>query len=288
MVREPGAGSEVVAPGSAPPGGDGRRPHAPAERVGRAISRVPAAARLTPRPPTCVRRRQHENRVPNRDVRVLRRSCGAASHLQGAARTLESAWADAWSGSRCLHRSRDDGDDDRPSPPVSRTDMLMFLIPTHTESRPFNHQTRTRSGIIVDRWDGPVGRSRPSRMNDAAQMLPPVLEIYVVWHPGDREGARAAEQFLEHFHGTAFSGLIGGAVEIYVRSEGWGGPGDAPRPLPCWQPLPYGIPAPEITAIVPVLGDELAFALEAREGAWHDYAERIVAAQRSSPGTVGV
>ncbi len=54
-------------------------------------------------------------------------------------------------------------------------------------------------------------------------MLPPVLEIYAVWHPDDGpEGGREiAREFVNHFHGTLFSGLIGGAVEIYVRSEVW-------------------------------------------------------------------
>ena len=63
-------------------------------------------------------------------------------------------------------------------------------------------------------------------------MLPPVLEIYVVWHPGDAAGAQICEEFLEHFHGSAFSGLIGGAIEVYARSTGWQGKGDAPRPIP--------------------------------------------------------
>jgi hypothetical protein len=31
-------------------------------------------------------------------------------------------------------------------------------------------------------------------------MLPPVFEIYVVWHPGDdAKGAVAAQQLVEHF-----------------------------------------------------------------------------------------
>ena len=49
-------------------------------------------------------------------------------------------------------------------------------------------------------------------------MLPPVLEIYVVWHTKDAEGQTIADTLLGHFRGTAFSGLIGGAVEVYVRS----------------------------------------------------------------------
>src|SRR5258708_22783505 len=43
-------------------------------------------------------------------------------------------------------------------------------------------------------------------------MLPPVLEIYIAWHPGDAPGRTIAGEIVEHFHGTAFTGLIGGAV----------------------------------------------------------------------------
>src|SRR4051794_616878 len=100
-------------------------------------------------------------------------------------------------------------------------------------------------------------------------MLPPVLEIYVVWHPADPGGAEAAEQILRHFHGTSYSGLIGGAVEVFVRSEGWPSEDDAPRPLPFMAELPNGVAQPEFVAVVPVLGRELAFALEKDAGcAW--------------------
>jgi len=51
-------------------------------------------------------------------------------------------------------------------------------------------------------------------------MLPPVLEIYVVWHGGDKPAAQIAREIVEHFHGTIFSGLIGGAIEVYVRNTG--------------------------------------------------------------------
>jgi hypothetical protein len=73
-------------------------------------------------------------------------------------------------------------------------------------------------------------------------MLPPVLEIYLVWHPDDRAGARAAHQLVEHFHGTLFTGLIGGAIEVYVRYQGWRGATDAPRPIPFpGSPPPNGV-----------------------------------------------
>lgn len=105
-------------------------------------------------------------------------------------------------------------------------------------------------------------------------MLPPLLEIYVVWHPKDREGTEAAERLIDHFHGTAFSGLIGGAVEVFVRSEGWENDKDAPRPLPYVDELPCDLPQAELTVVVPILGMELARAVEQGEP-WSEYMESL-------------
>ena len=120
-------------------------------------------------------------------------------------------------------------------------------------------------------------------------MLPPVLEVYVVWHPGDPGGVIAAEQIFQHFHGTLFSGLIGGAVEVYVRSVGWRTVDDAPRPIPLPSaPPPNGIAQAQITAVVPVLGNEFAAAVEAGLGPWRAYASEIAAARDAAPDRVGV
>ena len=37
-------------------------------------------------------------------------------------------------------------------------------------------------------------------------VLPPVLEICVVWHPNDVAGKEAVSQIFDHFHETIFSG----------------------------------------------------------------------------------
>jgi hypothetical protein len=120
-------------------------------------------------------------------------------------------------------------------------------------------------------------------------MLPPVLEIYVVWHPDDTEGLNVADEFLIHFQGNAFSGLIGGAIEIYIRSEGWRTRDDAPRPIPFPETRSSsGINPSQITAIIPVLDIGLASAVEKETGPWHDYVTQIVNAQKASPERVGV
>ncbi len=119
-------------------------------------------------------------------------------------------------------------------------------------------------------------------------MIPPILEIFVVWHPQDADGQAVAEQFVEHFHGTAFAGLIGGAVEIYVRSEGWRDPQDAPRPVPPAAALPYGIPSAALTAIVPVLGNGFAAAVQPDVGAWQEYAQSLIELRTAAPEQVGI
>jgi hypothetical protein len=120
-------------------------------------------------------------------------------------------------------------------------------------------------------------------------MLPPVLEVHVVWHPGDGQGREIAKEFVEHFHGTAFSGLIGGAIEVYVRSEGWGAVEDAPRPIPFKDGAASpGLRAPRFVAVVPLVGNEMATATETENSAWHKYLQNIVDARNAEPQRVGV
>ncbi len=119
-------------------------------------------------------------------------------------------------------------------------------------------------------------------------MLPPILEVFVVSHPGDAEGGIVAHMLLERFRGSAYSGLIGGAVDVYVRSvSATDDPSGAPRPLPCIEGLPYGVPAPALTAIVLVAGTELAATLN-EAGPWRDYVQSLVDARSIDPEHVGL
>jgi TIR domain len=115
-------------------------------------------------------------------------------------------------------------------------------------------------------------------------VLAPILEVHVVWHPGDREGLVVFESLLEHFHGTTFSGLVGGAVEVYQRSQGW--EGEAPRPLPIAPNVGDHWLQPRFVAVVPVLGARLARAAESPGSPWRKYVSAIAGAWQS-PG-VGV
>ena len=119
-------------------------------------------------------------------------------------------------------------------------------------------------------------------------MLLPILEVYVVHHPDDDQGAHIGKAVFEHFHGTVFSGLIGGSVEVYVRSEPWGPGTRAPRPLPFPGTRSLNdLPAPHISAVVPVVSLEMAREVE-EGGDWHRYVEHLVAAHRANPNHVGI
>lgn len=119
-------------------------------------------------------------------------------------------------------------------------------------------------------------------------MLPPVLEIYVAFHPDDTQGSVIAADVFDHFHGTTFTGLIGGAIEVYVRSDNWFSSDNAPRPIPVpGASLPNGIAPAHLTAVVPILSLELADAVERGNG-WYRFIEDTVAASRSQPDRVGI
>ena len=119
--------------------------------------------------------------------------------------------------------------------------------------------------------------------------MPTILEIYLLWHPDDRDGNVLYEDFLGHFHGDPYSGLLRDAVEVYGRSAGWSSREDAPRPIP-WPGTAAadgGAPA-AFVAVVPVLGRALARAVEDGDGPWHRYLREVERQQAAPGGRVGV
>jgi len=120
-------------------------------------------------------------------------------------------------------------------------------------------------------------------------MLPPILEFFVVWHPDDAAGAGIAQEFVEHFHGSAFTGLIGGAVEVFVRSEGWRAADDAPRPITCLEaPKSNDLQPPAFVAVVPLMGTEMAAAVQSAGSLWRGYIEELVRLCGAAPNRIAV
>lgn len=98
-----------------------------------------------------------------------------------------------------------------------------------------------------------------------------------------------AREFVEHFHGKAFTGLIGGAVEVLVRSEGWRSREDAPRPLPISStPNSGSLQQPEFVAIVPIMGNEMATAVQTEDGKWRSFIEQLIQFRNSMPKRVAI
>lgn len=119
--------------------------------------------------------------------------------------------------------------------------------------------------------------------------IPPILDVFVVWHPDDRIGAERFVELHEHFHSPAFSGLAGGAVEVYARSEPWTAEESAPRPLGIGTPLSNGLPAAQFNAIIPVIDTSLARAVADPRSRWGDYIREIATLnQRNGVGVYPV
>jgi hypothetical protein len=106
-------------------------------------------------------------------------------------------------------------------------------------------------------------------------VIPPILDVFVVWHPEDEAGAEICAWLSQHFHSPAFAGLAGGAVEVYARSAGWDSPEAPPRPLGIANSLAGDLPAAQFNAIVPLLGVNLVRAVEA-DPQWATYMQDIV------------
>ncbi|MGJ8628773.1 MAG: hypothetical protein ACSHXB_17565 [Sulfitobacter sp.] len=120
-------------------------------------------------------------------------------------------------------------------------------------------------------------------------MLPPVLEIYVIWHPDDHEGKDLALEFIEHFRGASFSGIIGGGIHVATRSIGWLNEGDSPQP--CYmgdQTGPNGLAPAEYVALIPILGIGMASAVQEVGSAWNRYISELVEAHKKDAKRVSI
>lgn len=120
-------------------------------------------------------------------------------------------------------------------------------------------------------------------------MLPPVLEIFVVWHPDDAGGAGVAEQIIKHFRGASFSGVVGGGIHVSIRSVGWAAADDAPQSIYTPGDLgPNGIEAAEFVAIIPLLGVALASELEKPTSPWTAYIDHVLQLSEADPAKVSI
>ena len=121
-------------------------------------------------------------------------------------------------------------------------------------------------------------------------MLPPILEVFVVWHPKDSHGAELAKTIFSHFmHGQTFSGVIGGGIQVSLRSTSWEGDRGAPRPIYAdGNQAPNGIRPANFVAVVALLGTELAASIEEEASPWHSFLAAVRDAQVGMPDRFGV
>ncbi len=116
---------------------------------------------------------------------------------------------------------------------------------------------------------------------------PPILDIFVVWHPADEIGDEVFKRVHKHFHSEAYSGLAGGAVDVYCRSVGWLATDGPPRPLPVGGVTEDHVPSAQFSAVMPVLGVGLRDAVESSVE-WAAYLRGIAASGGSSVAVLPV
>ena len=92
---------------------------------------------------------------------------------------------------------------------------------------------------------------------------PSILEIFVLWHPGDEVGKIVYERLLKHYRSDALSGLASGVVEVFSRSASLDGNSDNP-------PSKIDARASKFTVVIPVVGEELRDAYIDNEK-WREY-----------------
>lgn len=94
----------------------------------------------------------------------------------------------------------------------------------------------------------------------------PFLVLYILWHPGYREGADIAESLRKHFRRELYENVAGGAgLSVIFRSAP--GPGSD-------TPLPIDLDEAETTAVVVLMEPTLVRDV----GYVHELAERTEAA----------
>lgn len=111
---------------------------------------------------------------------------------------------------------------------------------------------------------------------EAHSMFLPILEIYIIRDFKDEKGSELADKIIGHFRGSPYTGLIQGAVEVFDLHQGWYGDDGPPRPIPSDRnPLPNNLEQARFTAIVPILGIELAQSVQGNDS-WKNYVNEIV------------
>lgn len=121
-------------------------------------------------------------------------------------------------------------------------------------------------------------------------MLPPVLEVFIVFHPEDYNGEWLANEIANHFmENSTFSGIIGGGIQVSIRAQGWSESKDAPRPIYSQgNHPPSHMKSSDFTIIVPLIGNEMAGAVENTDSCWHAYISEVDRMHSCAPDSVGV
>ena len=100
-----------------------------------------------------------------------------------------------------------------------------------------------------------------------------LVNIYVVWNPGTDIGEMVYKALLEHYHSDVFSGLPGGSIEVYCRTDSK--PGHRSKKI-LEIPEIKDSDSGTINVIVPIVDTYLDSEIQKPENKWKAYIDRIL------------
>lgn len=103
--------------------------------------------------------------------------------------------------------------------------------------------------------------------------LAPTVDIFVIWDKFDSSGENVFNRLLNHYHSSAYSGLVGGGIEVYCRKASWDDNEGAPRPI---FSIGRHVKESRYKVVIPVISHHLERTVS-RNTSWDNYFRQLEA-----------
>ena len=107
--------------------------------------------------------------------------------------------------------------------------------------------------------------------SSVAYDLAPTVDIFIIWDKFDGSGENIFNRLLQHYHSSAYSGLVGGGVEVYCRKASWDDNDGAPRPI---FSIGKHVKESRYKVIIPIISHHLERTVS-RNKCWADYFKHL-------------
>lgn len=101
--------------------------------------------------------------------------------------------------------------------------------------------------------------------------LAPTVDIFVIWDEFDSSGENVFNRLLNHYHSSAYSGLVGGGIEVYCRKASWDDNDGAPRPI---FSIGKHVKESRYKVVIPIISHHLEKTVS-QNSCWADYFRKL-------------